>query len=147
MSVLSKKELLTELFKIGAIKTGSFKLKSGIISPIYIDLRVIISYPSLLTKIGRYMWKKVTDAEAKFDLICGVPYTALPIASSISLEYNIPMLIRRKEGAKEYGTKKALEGVFNKGQTCLVVEDLVTTGGSAIEVAESLRNEGLEKNI
>lgn len=111
----SKKELLNELFRIGAIKLGSFKLKSGIISPIYIDMRVIISYPSVISKIGSYMYKNVTEAGAKFEVICGVPYTALPIASSISLEQNIPMLIRRKEGAKEYGTRKALEGVFTKG--------------------------------
>jgi hypothetical protein len=69
-------ELLKELFKIGAIKFGSFKLKSGIISPIYIDLRVTISYPLVLKQIADLMWKRV-EGQSQFDFICGVPYTGI----------------------------------------------------------------------
>lgn len=67
-------DLLKELFNIGAIKFGSFKLKSGITSPIYIDLRVTISYPIVLKKIADLMWKRV-EGQSQFDFICGVPYT------------------------------------------------------------------------
>lgn len=107
---------MLELFKIGAIKLGSFQLKSGIISPIYIDLRVTVSYPKILQAIGEYIYENVQKSGSTYDLLCGVPYAALPIASSISLQHDKPMLIRRKEGPKGYGTKKSLEGVYTLGK-------------------------------
>lgn len=97
-------ELVLALHDIGAFKFGEFKLKSGLTSPIYIDLRVVISYPHLVQKICDVMWQKVSHVS--FDAVCGVPYTALPIATALSIKYNKPMIIKRKEGAKDYGTRK-----------------------------------------
>lgn len=137
---MSDSSIIFSLYEIGAIQFGNFQLKSGMFSPIYLDLRLIVSFPDLLKKVAHAIWEKISLLS--FDLICGVPYTALPIATAISLEHNIPMILRRKE-AKDYGRKRMIEGVFERGQTCLVVEDLVTSGSSVIETICPLSEEGI----
>ena len=122
-----KKEIALALHEIGAIKFGEFTLKSGIKSPIYIDLRLLISYPKVLKMISKAMIELAEGLE--FDVIAGIPYTALPIATAISIEKDWPMVYARKE-VKDYGIKKKIEGVFKEGDTALIIDDLITTGGS-----------------
>lgn len=133
-------ELIAELYRIQVIKLGSFTLKSGINSPIYFDLRAVVSYPRLMRRVAELLWDKVKDIPT--DLICGVPYTALPLATCISINHDIPMVMRRKE-VKAYGTKKKIEGVFQAGQSVLVVEDIITSGASIMETVKDLSDEGL----
>ncbi|XP_035204451.1 uridine 5'-monophosphate synthase-like [Stegodyphus dumicola] len=137
-----KTELLLRLVNIGVLKIGEWTLKSGVISPIYVDLRHIIHYPDLVHDIAEAVHQKQVERKLKVDVLCGVPYTALPIASVLSVLHNIPMVLRRKE-AKSYGTKKMVEGVLKEGGNCLIIEDIVSSGSSVLETAETLRKEGL----
>ncbi|XP_015904302.1 uncharacterized protein [Parasteatoda tepidariorum] len=135
-------ELLTELLKINVFKLGEFTLKSGVPSPIYIDLRAIITFPDIVKKIVEDIRVKQNESNIQMDVICGVPYTALPIASVFSVLYSTSMIMKRKE-AKNYGTKKMVEGIFTKGMKCLIIEDIVSSGSSIVETVEVLRKEGL----
>lgn len=132
--------LADELYDLGAIKFGTFTLKSGISSPFYIDLRLAISSPPLLIQIGETLWNLVKATH--FDLVCGVPYTALPFATVLSVHHAVPMILKRKE-KKEYGTGKMCEGIFKKGERCLVIEDVITSGQSILDTINALENEGL----
>ncbi len=135
-----KQKIIDELIEIGAIKFGEFKLKSGIISPIYIDLRIIVSYPQLLKNIAQAL---IGLAESiAYDRIAGIPYTALPMATAYSLESGKPMIYARKE-KKEYGTAQQIEGIWKKGDTVLIIDDLITNGASKSETFEIFENAGL----
>lgn len=138
------KELGLRLFEINAFKFGDFKMKVGINSPVYFDLRVIVSYPDVMNTLAELLTEYIRQigVETSGVHLCGVPYTALPIATLISIKADRPMLIRRKE-VKTYGTKKLIEGKFNAGDKCLIIEDVVTSGSSILDTVNDLRAEGL----
>ena len=96
----------------GCIKFGEFTLKSGLKSPIYIDLRLIITYPKLLAQVGSAYLPILSGL--KFDRLAGLPYAAIPIATAISLQASYPMIYPRKE-VKTYGTKAEIEGDYHAG--------------------------------
>src|SRR5687767_5854809 len=128
------------LLEAGCIKFGEFTLKSGLKSPIYIDLRRIISHPKLLADVAQAYLPLLSNLQ--FSRIAGLPYAAIPIATAISLAGNYPMIYPRKE-SKTYGTKAEIEGEYHAGETVVVIDDLATTGGSKFEAIEKLTGAGL----
>jgi len=128
------------LLAAGCIKFGEFTLKSGLLSPIYIDLRQIITYPKLLAQVGAAYLPLLK--ELQFTRIAGLPYAAVPIATAISLAGDYPMIYPRKE-TKNYGTRAEIEGEYHAGETVVVIDDLTTTGGSKFEAIEKLTGAGL----
>ncbi len=133
--------LADELLAAGCVKFGDFTLKSGLKSPIYIDLRRIISYPKLLEQIAAAYLPILSSLS--FDRLAGLPYAAIPIATAVSLQGNYPMIYPRKE-VKTYGTKAEIEGEYYAGETAVVIDDLATTGGSKFEAIEKLTAVGLK---
>ncbi|MBL7108605.1 MAG: orotate phosphoribosyltransferase, partial [Candidatus Cloacimonetes bacterium] len=133
-------KFILDLEKIGAIKFGNFTLKSGLQSPFYFDLRDMISCPEILDGIAELLAEKIKDMD--FDILTGIPYTALPIASLVSAKLGKPLIYMRKE-EKAYGTGNNVIGKFEKGDKCLVIDDLITTGASKIETAEKYEKEGV----
>jgi len=133
-------DLADGLLSAGCIKFGEFTLKSGLKSPIYIDLRQIISHPKLLAEVAQAYLPLLSTLQ--FSRIAGLPYAAIPIATAISLAGNYPMIYPRKE-VKTYGTKAEIEGAYHSGETVLVIDDLATTGGSKFEAIEKLTGVGL----
>ncbi len=129
-------ELATALYDHGCVKFGTFKLKSGIRSPIYIDLRLLVSHPSLLRLVAQAMAR--TARNLTYSRIAAIPYAALPIGVAMALELDRPMIYPRRE-VKKYGTRRAVEGAFQPGEEILLVDDLITRGGSKLEAIEVLR--------
>ena len=134
-------QLILDMYAVDMIKFGEFTLKSGKKSYVYADIRTAISHPKIFITLCDLIYSKMNGL--KYDSICGVPYSALTFASGIAYAHQIPMLLKRKE-AKEYGTKKILEGNYQAGDTCLVIEDVVTTGMSIGETTVVLEEAGLK---
>jgi len=129
------------LHELEVIKFGQFTLKSGMSSPFYLDLRQLLKDPVFMDQVARALAEKAKGLS--FDVVAGIPYTAVPLAALLAVKLNKPLIIPRKE-RKTYGTGGTIMGHFTPGDRCLVVDDLITTGGSKIETAELLKSEGLE---
>lgn len=135
-----KEQLILDLYTVNAIKFGEFLLKSGITSPYYLDLRVLVSYPHILELVADVFWQELRVLN--FDVIVGVPYTGIPIATAISLKHTQTMIFVRKE-KKDHGTKKLIEGDFHGNQIATIVDDVITNGESKLETISVLETEEL----
>ena len=128
--------MISELIRTESVKMGRYTLKNGEVSKYYFDMKGIISYPSLMKEIGDKMYELIDEG---CDLLCGVPMGGLPICSYISTKYEIPMIMIR-DVVKGYGTSKQIEGTYKKKNKCVIIEDVITTGGSVNKVIEVLKD-------
>ncbi len=133
-------DLYESIFDAGCIKFGEFRLKSGIVSPVYVDFRGLISNPKLLSEIGQALAEKAKEIGC--DRIAGIPYAGIPLGVAAALAGGLPMIYPRKE-VKDYGTSKRIEGEFKEGDKVLVIDDIITDGASKIEAIEPLKEAGL----
>jgi orotate phosphoribosyltransferase len=121
---------------------GDFVLRSGRRSKYYLDKYRFETDPELLGELGRRI-AAAAVGPGRPDLLAGPELGAVALAASASLASGLPFLIVRK-GAKDYGTEKLLEGVWEQGEEVCLVEDVVTSGGAAIAAVGALRAAGLE---
>lgn len=128
------------LYETGCIRFGDFVLKSGQRSPIYLDLRRLVTFPQILEAIAG-LYAALLEGLA-FDRLAALPYAALPIGTAVSLRTGRPLIYPRKE-AKTYGTAQRIEGDFQPGETVVVLDDVLTTGASKREAIQVLEEAGL----
>jgi orotate phosphoribosyltransferase len=138
-----KVEICKVLNKIGALQFGAFKLTSGKISPYYIDLRIIPSFPDAFQKICEFYIEfiKKEIQNRNFKRIAGIPVAGIPFASIIAYNLKKPFLYIRK-GVRLHGRQRRIEGILAPGDAVLLVDDLVTTGISLRNAARAVRAEG-----
>ncbi len=121
---------------------GDFVLRSGRRSHYYLDKYRFETRPDLLQALGQRVAAEVADSEPQADRLAGPELGAVALAAAASLASRLPFVIVRK-AAKEYGTANRLEGVYEPGDIVCLIEDVVTSGGAAVEAVEALREAGL----
>ncbi len=134
-------ELSLTLFDIGAIQLGKFKLHSGRTSRLYLDLRLLVSYPHVL-RLATAAYQHIAQ-NLSFDLLAAPPLAGLPIGTSLCLAMDKPLIYPRKT-AKSYGTGKSIEGHWQVGQSAIVIDDVITSGDSILQAIVTLKTAGLQ---
>jgi orotate phosphoribosyltransferase len=141
-----KKEIATYLLQIGAVSlqpNEPFTWSSGIKSPIYCDNRLTLDYPSIRSAIADGLTTLIRMHFPDVQVIAGTATAGIPHAAWVSERLDLPMCYVRSK-AKGHGKGKQIEGKVEKGQKVVVVEDLISTGGSALTAVQALREEGCE---
>jgi len=138
-----KVEICKILNKIGALQFGTFKLTTGKISPYYIDLRIVPSFPDAFQKTIDFYVQFIKEkiGRGNFQRVAGIPVAGIPFASLIAYSLNKPLLYVRK-GERLHGRQRRIEGILAPGDRILLVDDLVTTGLSLRKAAKAITAEG-----
>ena len=137
---MTSKEYLIDLLKEnGVFLEGDFTLSSGKKSNYYINMKKAITEPEILSTISKLITQKIDLDD--IDKVAGPALGAVPIATAVSLESKLPLLMIRKE-KKGYGTSKLIEGELNEGDNVIVVEDVSTTGGSLLKAIRAINDNG-----
>jgi len=135
-------ELCDILLKTGSLRFGTFKLASGILSPYYIDMRLIPSDPEAFRRvIGFYTMVLGKSLAKRAQRLAGIPTAGIAYAAVLAFNLSKPFLYVRKE-EKEHGRGRRIEGILQPGERVLVLDDVITTGKNVVEAAEAIRSEG-----
>lgn len=138
-----KAEACRILNKIGALQFGAFKLTSGKISPYYVDLRLIPSFPDAFYRICDFYVNLIKEGvgEDNFNRVAGIPVAGMPFASVIAYNLKKPFIYVRK-GVRLHGRQRRVEGILTSGDRVLLIDDLITTGLSLMRAAKAIIAEG-----
>jgi len=138
-----KIEICKVLDRIGAFKFGAFRLTSGKMSPYYIDLRIVPSFPDAFREVsGVYAdFIKGKVGTKNFERVAGIPVAGIPFAALVAYDLKKPFLYIRK-GVRRHGRERRIEGVIAPGDRILLVDDLITTGLSLQKAAKTIVAEG-----
>ncbi len=139
-------EVAGDLLNIGAIKLSPeepFTWASGWKSPIYCDNRLSLSYPEVRSKIKTALGLAISNSFNGIDVIAGVATAGIPQGALVAEELGLPFIYVRSK-SKGHGLQNMIEGRIEKGQKVLLVEDLISTGGSSLAAAEALREAGAD---
>ena len=137
-------ELLLQINAIKLQPNNPFTWASGCKSPIYCDNRVVLSYPQIRNYVRETLARQIEELYGKPDVIAGVATGAIGIGALVADYLNLPFVYVRPE-AKKHGRQNQVEGYLEKGQTVVVVEDLISTGKSSLNAVKALQK--AEANI
>ncbi|MCZ7672002.1 MAG: orotate phosphoribosyltransferase [Chloroflexi bacterium] len=131
------------LHDIQAVRLGQFRLHSGRLSPIYLDLRMLVSHPAAL-RMATAVYASIL-AKLEYDILAAAPMAGLPLGTALCLALDQPLIYPRKT-AKSYGTGKGIEGAYQIGETAVIIDDLITSGDSILQAIAALKAGGLHVN-
>ncbi|QZN89048.1 orotate phosphoribosyltransferase [Vagococcus lutrae] len=138
------KEIAKHLLDIKAVSlspTAPFTWASGLKSPIYCDNRVTMSYPVVRRQIAQGLAQLIQDTYGEIDVVAGTATAGIPHAAWVADILDLPMIYIRSS-AKKHGKGNQIEGVLHEGQRVVVIEDLISTGGSVLEATDAVENAG-----
>jgi orotate phosphoribosyltransferase len=148
LSTQSNLWLADTLWRLGAVQFGDFTLgRTTVNSPIYVNLRLLIAHPTALQKAAHIIQHEIVALQSmrhpqvdEFDVVCGVPFGGLTIGQAFSLASKVPLIyLHPHKDDLEFD----VEGIYHPSQKALIMDDLITGGGSVILTANRLRDEGL----